>query len=41
MFTHDNKTGLTALYLCLQFEKTADHLYEAAYHGQMDDVKGE
>ena len=30
------------LYLCvLQFEKTSDHLFEAAYHGQRDAICGE
>ena len=28
------------LFLSLQFEKTADHLFEAAYYGQKDTING-
>ena len=28
------------VFISLQFEKTADHLFEAAYHGQKDVISG-
>ena len=34
-FSHD------AAHIYFQFEKTADHLFEAAYHGQKDVISGE
>lgn len=29
-----------SFYFSLQFEMTSDHLFEAAYHGQTDDLSG-
>lgn len=34
------QTRLIIVILLFQFEKTADHLFDAAYHGQKDAITG-
>lgn len=34
------KQKIQTIYLYFQFEKTADHLFDAAYYGQTDAVDG-
>ena len=33
-------TSLCTVVIISQFEKTSDHLFEAAYHGQTDAING-
>lgn len=32
--------GFNYFVFCFQFEKTADHLFDAAYYGQTDSIDG-